>query len=107
LTLKDFAVLGNEVSCRPTSPKRYLAFARLARAARLLENRSATLAAVADELEYSSPQSFGRHVRMLLGVGAAEFRRTYDAARMLALFREELVVPYRERLRRFVPLGRV
>jgi hypothetical protein len=44
---------------------------------------------------------------MLLGVGAAEFRRTYDAERMLALFREELVVPYRERLRRFAPLGRV
>jgi AraC-like DNA-binding protein len=89
------------------SPKRYLALARLTRAARLLENRAATLAAVADQLEYSSAQSFGRHVRMLLGIGAAEFRRTFDAERMLALFREELVIAYRDRLRRFVPLGRV
>ncbi|MGZ8378224.1 MAG: helix-turn-helix domain-containing protein [Gemmatirosa sp.] len=112
-------MLAQQLGVRPTtlmsrfaraglpSPKRYLAFARLARAARLLENRGATLAAAADQLEYSSAQSFGRHVRMLLGVGAADFRRSYDAARMVALFREELVLPYRERLRRFVPLGRV
>lgn len=85
----------------------YLAFARLARAARLLENRSATLAAAADQLEYSSAQSFGRHVRMLLGIGAAQFRREYDAERMLARFRDELVAPYAPRLRRFAPLGRV
>ncbi|GLC24581.1 hypothetical protein rosag_10940 [Roseisolibacter agri] len=89
------------------SPKRYLAYARLARAARLLENRSATLAAAADQLEYSSAQSFGRHVRMLLGIGAAQFRREYDAERMLARFRDELVAPHAARLRRFAPLGRV
>lgn len=112
-------VLAQRLAVRPTtlmsrfsrarlpSPKRYLAFARLARAARLLENRSATLAAVADQLEYSSAQSFGRHVRMLLDLSAAEFRRTHDAERMLARFREDLVVPYRDRLRCFVPLGRV
>ena len=75
--------------------------------ARLLENRSATLAAVADQLEYSSAQSFGRHVRMLLGIGAAQFRREYDAERMVARFRDDLVVPYAQRLRRFAPLGRV
>jgi AraC-like DNA-binding protein len=88
------------------SPKRYLAFARLVRAARLLENRGATLAGVADRLDYSSAQSFGRHVRLLLGVGAAEFRRSYDAERMLALFGRELIEPFRERLRHFHPFGR-
>lgn len=88
------------------SPKRYLALARLVRAARLLENRGATLAGVADRLDYSSAQSFGRHVRLLLGVSAAEFRRSYDAERMLALFGRELIEPFRERLRDFHPFGR-
>lgn len=89
------------------SPKQYLAFARLARAARLLENPGCTLSAAADALEYSSAQSFGRHVRMLLGVSAAEFRRMYDAERMLTRFRDELVLPHRDRLRTFSPLGRI
>jgi hypothetical protein len=65
------------------------------------------LSAAADRLEYSSAQSFGRHVRIVLGVSAAEFRRTYDAERMLALFSDELVRPYRDRLRRFSPLGHI
>lgn len=89
------------------SPKQYLAFARLARAARLLENRGCTLSAVADALEYSSAQSFGRHVRMQLGISAAEFRRSHDAERMLTRFRDQLVVPFRDRLRVFSPLGQV
>ena len=78
--------------------------ARLARAARLLENPGCTLAAAADLLDYSSAQSFGRHVRTQLGVGAAEFRRSFDSAAMLARFQEELVLPHRERLRVFSPL---
>ena len=89
------------------SPKRYLALARLIRVARLLENGGITLSAAADQLEYSSAQSFGRHVRMVLGVSAAEFRQSYDTERMLARFSEELVHPYRDRLRRFSPLGRL
>ncbi|MDF1503214.1 helix-turn-helix domain-containing protein [Roseisolibacter sp. H3M3-2] len=88
------------------SPKRYLAFARLVRAARLLENRGATLSSVADRLDYSSAQSFGRHVRLLLDVSAAEFRRDYDADAMLARFGRELVEPYADRLRTFRPFGR-
>ena len=89
------------------SPKRYLALARLIRVARLLENGGSTLSAAADQLEYSSAQSFGRHVRMVLGVSAADFRREFDTERMLTRFSDELVAPYRERLRRFTPLGRV
>jgi AraC-like DNA-binding protein len=112
-------VLARRLGVRPTtlmsrftraglpSPKRYVALARLVRVARLLENGGATLSAAADQLEYSSAQSFGRHVRMMLGVSAAEFRRSYDADRMLARFCDELVVPYRERWRGFHPLGRV
>jgi AraC-like DNA-binding protein len=113
------ALLARRLGVRPTtlmsrfsraglpSPKRYLAFARLIRVARILENGGTTLSAAADQLEYSSAQSFGRHVRTMLGVSAAEFRRTIDTERMLARFSEELVAPYRERLRRFSPLGRL
>jgi AraC-like DNA-binding protein len=111
-------VLARRLGVRPTTlmsrftraglptPKRYVALARLVRVARLLENRSTTLSAAADRLEYSSAQSFGRHVRMMLGVSAAEFRRTYDAERMLARFCGDLVTPYTDRWRGFSPLGR-
>lgn len=86
------------------APKRYLAYARLTRAARLFENPGLSIAAVANALEYSSPQSFGRHVRTLLGLTAGMFRDRYDGTGMLNRFREELVLPHRETLRRFSPL---
>ncbi len=87
-------------------PKRYLALARLVRAARLFENSGLSVANVANALDYSSPQSFGRHVRTLLGLTAAEFRRRHDGESVLRHFRDELVTPYRETLRTFSPLGR-
>ena len=87
-------------------PKRYLALARLTRAARLLENAGCTLTSVAHHLDYSSAQSFGRHVRTLLGLTAAEFRRRHDGYSVLCHFREQLVTPYRDVLREFSPLGR-
>ena len=87
-------------------PKRYLALARLTRAARLLENAGCTLTSVAHHLDYSSAQSFGRHVRTLLGLTAAEFRRRHDGYSVLCHFRDELVTPYRDVLRSFSPLGR-
>jgi hypothetical protein len=61
------------------------------------------VANVADALEYSSPQSFGRHVRTTLGVTASEFRRRYDGEGMLDRFRRELVTPYAAVLRTFSP----
>jgi AraC-like DNA-binding protein len=86
------------------TPKRYLACARLVRAARLFENGGYSIARVATELEYSSPQSFGRHVRALLGLTAGEFRRRYDGEGMLHRFREELVLAHIHALRDFHPL---
>ena len=86
------------------APKRYLAYARLLRAARLLEDPGHSLADVANALDYSSPQSFGRHIQTLLGVSAGEFRRTHDAARMLDRFLEELVRPYVGAWRTLQPL---
>jgi AraC-like DNA-binding protein len=86
------------------APKRYLAFARLVRAARLFENPGLSIANVANHLDYSSPQSFGRHVRTLMGTTALEFRRRYDGEGMLHCFREQLVLPYVAILRQFRPL---
>jgi AraC-like DNA-binding protein len=90
---------------RLPAPKRYLAGARLTRAARLLENAGLSIANVADRMEYSSPQSFGRHVRATLGMTALEFRRRYDGEGMLQRFRDELVRPYLAILRRLTPFS--
>lgn len=87
------------------APKQYLAMVRLVRAARLFENAGFSIANVANHLDYSSPQSFGRHVRMVLGITAGEFRRTYDGAGMFQKFREELVLPYLASLRKLHPLA--
>lgn len=86
------------------APKRYLAMARLTHAARVFENPGLSVANVANHLEYSSPQSFGRHVRTLLSITALEFRHRYDGEGMLHRFREELVLPYAMALRTFNPL---
>lgn len=90
---------------RLPAPKRYLAMARLVRAARLLENAGLSVANVANHLDYSSPQSFGRHVRTMLGITAVEFRQRYDGEGMLRRFRDDLVLPYAPVLRRFSPLS--
>lgn len=83
--------------------KRYLSYARLVRAAGLFENPGWSITQVALQLEYSSPQSFSRHVQVLLGHGAAEFRRRYTGCEMLDRMRHELVLPYRDALSRFDP----
>lgn len=87
------------------SPKTYLAFARLLHAAYLFRCGGHSIADVAHRLDYSSPQSFGRHLREFLGVTAGEFRRRlpFDAA--VERFRERLVTPYRDRLLAFHPFG--
>ncbi len=87
------------------APKRYLAFARLLRASRLFEDSGHSIADVANALEYSSPQSFGRHVRTLLGITAGEFRAQYGSTRMLERLLDDLVRPHRRKLRVLRPLA--
>ncbi len=87
------------------APKRYLAMARLIRAAQLFENPGLSVANVANRLDYSSPQSFGRHIRGLIGLTAVEFRQKYDGEGMLQRFREDLVLPYLTSLRSFAPFS--
>jgi AraC-like DNA-binding protein len=85
------------------APKRYLSLARLIRAARLFENPGMSVARVANHLDYSSPQSFGRHVRTVMRMSPVRFRTAYDGQGMLQFFRTELVLPYVDVLCRFRP----
>ncbi len=85
-------------------PKRFLSLARLIRAAKLFENPGFSVAAVANHLEYSSPQSFGRHVRNVMRMSPVEFRHRFNAHVMMEHFRAELVLPHLDVLRRFHPV---
>lgn len=89
---------------RLPAPKRYLSLARLVRAARLFENPGLSVANVADELDYSSAQSFGRHVRTHLNMTAGAFRERYDGDGMIQRYRAELIEPHLPTLRSFSPL---
>ena len=84
-------------------PKRYLALARLIRAARLFENPGLSVARVANHLDYSSPQSFGRHVRTMMQMSPVRFRSVYDGQGMLQYFRTELILPHADVLCVFRP----
>jgi hypothetical protein len=77
---------------------------RLVYAAALLEAPGFSIADVAHQLEYSSPQSFGRHLRNALGMTAAEFRRRYPFRQALKDFITRLIVPFRPAFRSFHPL---
>lgn len=86
------------------SPKRYLARMRLLYVAAMLETRGLSIADVVYRLEYSSPQSFGRHLRTLTGFSASQFRRRITFEQALAQFHGELIAPFRAVLRAFHPL---
>ena len=87
------------------SPKNYLAAVRLLHASYLFEASGLSVADVSYRLEYSSPQSFGRHLRAMLGVTALEFRRRFPFAVALGRFVELLIVPYVPIWRTFHPLA--
>ena len=85
--------------------KRYVAYARLTRAARLLESPGVSITQAAFQLEFSSPQSFSRHVQSVMHIGSLDFRQRYTGASMLEEFRQQLVLPHREALLRFDPMS--
>ncbi len=86
------------------SPKRYLAATRLVYAAALFETSGFSIADVAYRLEYSSPQSLGRHLRAVTGLTANEFRRRYPLSKALNDYVSRLIVPFRSTFRTFHPL---
>jgi AraC-like DNA-binding protein len=87
------------------SPKTYLAGMRLLHAAYLFLNPGLSAGDVAYRLDYSSPQSFGRHLQAMLGVTAGEFRRRFPFDVSLERYVDLLITPYRETLRAFTPLN--
>jgi len=89
---------------RLPAPKKYLALSRLIRAARLFENPGLSVASVANHLDYSSPQSFGRHVRTTMKMSPVTFRNRFDGQGMLQYFRTQLILPYSDTLRSFHPI---
>lgn len=86
------------------SPKTYLAGIRLLYAAQYFEQEGLSVSDVAYRLECSSPQSFGRHLRAMLGVTAGEFRRRFPFPVAIERFLETLVRPFAGVWRGFHPL---
>lgn len=88
------------------SAKNYLASVRLLYAAQDMESEGLSLADVAYRMQYSSPQSFGRHVRSLLGITGTEFRRRFPFPVAQERFHRVMVDPYVRTWQHFHPLGR-
>ncbi len=88
------------------SPKNYLAAVRLLHAALLFETDGLSVADVAYRLEYSSPQSFGRHLRATLGITASEFRQRFPFDLAVDQFIDRMVRPYAGTWSTFHPLTR-
>ncbi len=86
------------------SPKNYLAAVRLLHAAHLFEAGGLSVADVSYRLEYSSPQSFGRHLRTMLGITSSEFRHRFPFPLALERFLELMILPYKATWRDFHPL---
>ena len=86
-------------------PKTYLAMTRLLYAASFFESTSLSIADVANGLEFSSPQSFGRHVRLMLGLTAGEFRREFCLSSALKHFADRLIVPYHKTFKSLRPIS--
>ena len=76
------------------SPKNYLASVRLLHAAHLFESGGLSVADVAYRLDYSSPQSFGRHLRTMLGITSCEFRNRFPFPFAVDRFIELMILPY-------------
>lgn len=76
------------------SPKTYLAAVRLLYAAQFFEGGGRSVADVAYRLDCSSPQSFGRTIRAMLGITPGEFRRRFPFPAALERFLAQLVLPY-------------
>jgi AraC-like DNA-binding protein len=87
------------------SPKNYLAAVRLLHAAHLFEAGGLSVADVSYRLEYSSPQSFGRHVRTMLGITSSEYRQRFPFPLALERFVALMVAPYLSIWREFHPLA--
>jgi AraC-like DNA-binding protein len=106
LGVRSTTLMSRFVRAGLPSPKNYLAAMRLVHAALFFERPGYTVADVAYRLDYSSPQSFGRHVRALLGITSSELRRRFPFGQAVERFIGLMVTPYLETWRGFRPLAR-
>jgi AraC-like DNA-binding protein len=87
------------------SPKEHLVAVRLCHAAKLFDEGDMTIADVAYRMDYASPQSFGRHLRVVLGITPSEFRSRFPFCAVLQRFLDQFVVPYKPTWKNFRPLA--
>jgi AraC-like DNA-binding protein len=76
---------------------------RLIHAAALLQLPGLSVGDVAYRLDYSSPQSFSRHVKSVTGMTGREFRERITLGSALDDFAMQLILPYRATFRTFHP----
>lgn len=86
------------------SVRLYLRYAAYVRLARMLEDPGVSFVAACRVLDTAAAQSLDRPIQHMLGMTGDQFRRAYDGAAMLQVFRERLILPYRETLLAFRPL---
>lgn len=86
------------------SPKRYLASVRLLFAAAMFEEPDTSISDVSHRLNYSSPQTFGRHVREVLGMTGSEFRLGCSFTDLAAHFNLRFLERHAHTLRSFRPV---
>lgn len=87
------------------SPKDYLVAVRLCHAARLFDEADLTITDVAYRLDFASPQSFGRHLRSVMGITPSEFRNRFPFAMVMERFLETMVRPHAATWKGFRPLA--
>jgi AraC-like DNA-binding protein len=104
LSIKPSTLMSRFVRSGLPSPKTYLAAVRLLYASQYFEGGGRSVADVAYRLDCSSPQSFGRTLRAMLGITPGEFRRRFPFPTALERFLAQMVIPYRSRWEGFRPL---
>src|SRR5690606_7136271 len=76
------------------SPKDHLVAVRICHAAKMFDEGDLTIGDVAYRLNFASPQSFGRHLRSVMGITPSEFRTRFPFAMVLDRFLDRFVKPH-------------
>jgi AraC-like DNA-binding protein len=104
LRIKPSTLMSRFARAGLPSPKMYLAAVRLLYAAQYFEGGGRSVADVAYRLDCSSPQSFGRTLRAMLGITPGEFRRRFPFPTAIERFLAQMVEPYGQVWAGFRPL---
>jgi AraC-like DNA-binding protein len=107
LAIDPSALLNRFYRRQLPSPWTYLTATRLLFAASCFERPGVSIADVASQLNYSSVQSFGRHVKQRVGLTPREYRYRFSFKKALDRYVGSLVLPYQEHLRDFDPWGSI